>query len=286
MSDNYQEAIRLIEEVIHLLGGDLVSSLSLEDDPTRLKSLVFDPQWPEAVSTWNIVDPNLESDKIARATALIEMMIDVPLSGLRFLDFGCGEGHVVKKAMDFGTSFSLGYDIKQQGSLDWDSLLTTDLEKVKQNAPYDIVLIYDVLDHTEEQTPVEILRIVKELLSDTGKIYIRCHPWCSRHGGHLYEQGLNKAYAHLIFTEDELNQMGIVLKPNNKVLFPIKTYVDWLNAANLTELERTPDLRQVELFFKENSLVKNRIYQTFGRPEWDEFPIFQLEQTFVDFIVK
>lgn len=285
MNRNIQDAIGLIQEVLDILGGDIVSSLSLEDDFSKLKTLVLDPQWPEAVSSWNIIDPNSESDKIARATALIEMMIDCSLTGLKFLDFGCGEGHVVKKAMDFGASFALGYDIHQQGNLDWNSFLTTDLNKVKENS-YDVILLYDVLDHTENQTPIEILRIAKELLSENGKIYIRCHPWCGRHGGHLYEQGLNKAYAHLIFTEEELTQMGIVSKPNNKVLFPIKTYVDWLNAANLAELERTPDLRQVEAFFKENSLVKNRVYQAFARPEWDEFPIFQLEQTFVDFIVK
>ena len=68
------------------------------------------------------------------------------------LDFGCGEGHVVVKASATAAR-SIGFDIVKTGVHDWEKsgkyLLTRNFDKVINSGPYDIILLYDVLDHCE-----------------------------------------------------------------------------------------------------------------------------------------
>lgn len=257
------------------------------DNLQLLKDLLNSDEWPEAVNSNMICDFNSEEDKIDRGMGIIEIMIGDNLNNMKFLDYGCGEGYV---ALQANAKLSVGYDIRQTGNKEWENkinstLLTTNFDRVKENGPYDVVLLYDVLDHIENENPIDVLKKVKELLAPNGLVYIRCHPWCSRSGGHLYDK-INKAYVHLIFTKIELNEMGYTLTPNNKTLYPIKTYVDWFNAAGLKLISDIADTHPSEPFFKENEIIKNRIMDVYNRKSNEEFPEFQLEQKFRDYIVK
>lgn len=252
----------------------------------ELRLLASTDEWPDAVDPTLICDVNLEEDKLERAEGILELMINVNMQDKKFLDFGCGEGHVAVKAKELGVSQSVGYDIVTKGKLSWeneeDYLLTTELDKVKEKGPYDIIFLYDVLDHLVDAKMGETLSLLKSLLSERGSIFARCHPWCSRHGGHLYLQK-NKAFVHLVFTEDELYQMDLTPEPNQKVCYPLTVYRKAIQDAELVieseEIERT----SVENFFYENELVKSRIEKHW--PSRNEFPIFQTEQSFVDYIL-
>ena len=86
-------------------------------------------------------------------------------------------------------------------------------------------------------------------------IFVRFHPWTSRDGGHLYDQ-LNKAFVHLVFTPDELAQMGVSVteagaKANQRIVRPLATYNGWINKAGLIVKERTAKTAEVEPFFEE-----------------------------------
>lgn len=266
----------------------LVKSQSI-DDFQILKDLLESDQWPEAVNSNMVCDFNSEEDKMDRGIGIVEIMIGDNLNNVKFLDYGCGEGHVAIQAKNSGATLSVGYDIRQTGNQSWETmesiLLTTDFEKVKEHGPYDVVLLYDVLDHIENENPIDVLKKIKSLLNPNGLVYIRCHPWCGRSGGHLYDK-INKAYVHLIFTENELSSMGHNLIPNNKTLYPIKTYVDWINASGLKIISDIADTHPPEPFFKENETIRNRIYNVYDRKLSDEFPEFQLEQKFRDYILK
>jgi 2-polyprenyl-3-methyl-5-hydroxy-6-metoxy-1,4-benzoquinol methylase len=190
---------------------------------------------------------------------------------------------------------SIGYDKEKNpnSKLEWEEkkenfLITTDFEKVKAEGPYDIILIYDVLDHAKGESMSEILERAKSVLSEDGIIYLRCHPWCGRHGGHAYRK-INKAFVHLVFTEDELEKMGLVLEPTQKIFFPLATYSKAIEESGLVNSqEHEIDFQDVEPFFSNNPVVKERLLKLYGIKEWGDSgrPAFQMSQCFVDYVLS
>lgn len=276
---------KMISEAIHVLQSN--------EEFSVIKQLLASEEWPNAVFEFQIADENSEDDNKERAEGIAGIILP-SLNHKKFLDFGCGKGHVAKyKANE--AAISVGYDKEKNpnSQLEWEDkkenfLLTTDFEKVKTEGPYDIILIYDVLDHAKEESMKQVLERAKSVISDEGTIYLRCHPWCGRHGGHAYRK-INKAFAHLVFTEDELEKMGLVLEPNQKIFFPLATYLKAIEDAGLVKInEEEIDFQDVEPFFSNNPVVKKRLLKLYGIKEWRDSgtPSFQMSQCFVDYVLK
>jgi 2-polyprenyl-3-methyl-5-hydroxy-6-metoxy-1,4-benzoquinol methylase len=275
---------------ILLATAEDLNELSQFDD---LKTLLDSSEWPNAVFEVQIADENSEADKKERAEGIADILLP-NLDGKKFLDFGCGEGHVAEYAAK-STNLSIGYDKEKNpnSKLEWEEkkenfLITTDFEKVKAEGPYDIILIYDVLDHAKGESMSEILERAKSVLSEDGIIYLRCHPWCGRHGGHAYRK-INKAFVHLVFTEDELEKMGLVLEPTQKIFFPLATYSKAIEESGLVNSqEHEIDFQDVEPFFSNNPVVKERLLKLYGIKEWGDSgrPAFQMSQCFVDYVLS
>lgn len=274
---------------------EMVLERETEGDNTfeQLRKLVQSDEWPAAVNPELICD-HTDADKMDRAEGILQLL--PALTGEKFLDFGCGEGHVAMKANDFDAKISIGYDIKKQGNFPWEGnkspFLTTNFDKVVENGPYDLMLIYDVLDHMESSEIVPSLEKLKDLLADNGEIYVRTHPWCSRHGGHLYRH-LNKAFAHLVFEDDELAQLGIDVSEMGlqRVIHPVATAGSWISRAGLKIKRRNVERQNVDKFFENNALVRERIVSHWKESpdksyrEQNKFPSIALEQTFLDFVL-
>ena len=298
MREKLEKIRDLVNELITSLGESAPNlmlnekRIALENDTEfgLLKGLLESDEWPEAVFSAQIADESSESDKMERAEGISDILLP-PFSGKKFLDFGCGEGHVAKYVSS-EASFSVGYDVTRSPTcqLEWENkteklLLTTDFEKVKAEGPFDIILIYDVLDHSHE-SPEEVLLKAKSLLYEEGKIYLRCHPWTGRHGGHAYRK-INKAFVHLVFDEKELSELGVIVEHNRKVLRPINTYNKAIEGAGLKRSEPEVDTQEVEAFFEENPLVRSRILKSLGLVNWtSDTPAFQMSQCFLDYVLK
>ena len=199
----------------------------------ELKQLLLSDRWPAAVEPDLLCSPTSESDKVKRAEGIINLTCKPHLRGKNFLDMGCGEGHVVMQSLEERPAVAVGFDLTQPAgsSLSWEvfqnrSVLTTSYKTVKDHGPYDIVLLYDVLDHVKGEKPLSLLAKIRELTSPGARIYIRCHPWLGRHGGHLYQK-LNKAFAHLIFSNEELAALGCESVYTTQSLYPLKEYRAW-----------------------------------------------------------
>lgn len=252
---------------------------------TELRMLLNSNEWPEAVNKELICDINSEEDKFDRANGILNLLELNDLSNLSFLDFGCGEGHIV---INCNAKLAIGYDIdKINSKLTWENLennklLTTDFNKIKEFTPFDKILLYDVLDHVDN--PIEILNQAKDLLIENGKITVRCHPFCGRHGGHLYQQ-TNKAFVHLIFSEEEMQKLGYDLINTQHIIYPLKTYEDYFNKVKLKIEYNFVERVNVEEFFNKNQLVKNRLMKHWNRKIDGEFPRFQMEQCFIDYVL-
>jgi len=282
-----EEKLDLISKKLDSVADETANN-SEDNDFSQLQDLLKSDKWPEAVLEFQIADDTSEEDKTDRAEGIIDILIEESLEGKRFLDFGCGEGHSVKYSSEENASVSVGYDIKSTGKLPWEQdgkfLLTTEFEKVLDKGPFDIVLIYDVLDHAED--PMDVLLKASSVLSPTGTIYLRCHPFSSRHGGHCYRK-LNKAFVHLVFSEEELSSLGCELEFNNKTLFPLGKYASYFERVRLRVEKTDIEEQQVESFFRENYLVRERILKLFDKKEWqDGCPVFQMSQCFVDYVLK
>lgn len=265
-----------------------VISNKIQEDFIELQQLLNSSNWPESVLEFQIVNQSSEEEKMDRAEGIVDSILEEPVENKKVLDFGCGEGHVSKYLSKEKVKISVGYDITstEKSKFNWNEkkdnlLLTTNFEKVKEESPYDIIILYDVIDHLEGD-PSVVLGELKDLLSSEGKIYIRFHPWSSRHGGHLYRD-INKAFVHLIFTEEELNSMGYKIEePNLRIIFPINNYEEIIRKSKLKKISSNIERQKIESFFSSNDLIKNRIMKIFKS---NNFPSFQMEQCFLDYVL-
>jgi 2-polyprenyl-3-methyl-5-hydroxy-6-metoxy-1,4-benzoquinol methylase len=258
----------------------------------QLKELLHSDAWPKAVDESLICDPNSEEDKLARAEGILLLIVDQPLEDKKFLDFGCGEGYCAIKALEQNPIISVGYDIELNSN--WEKskkdkkdklVFTADIEAVESNSPYDVILLYDVIDHMTLSDAKVCMGKIKSLLSPNGTVFLRNHPFCSRHATHLYHK-CNKAFIHLVFTEEELKELGYDTPINAKVVYPLYMYNE-LTKAHFTKEEPVINRESIESFFTTNKMITERIrrhFHTLVTPY--EFPVWQCEQQFLDYRLK
>lgn len=181
--------------------------------------------WPLAVP-----DESIVVTKIQKQTRATMMASKLPKMYGKILDFGCGEGHLVAYLKNQNLDV-FGYDIKNH--TEWterneelkssSSFFTDDWKMVKGVGKYDVIILYDVIDHIIDETINEVTDKIKSILKDDGMICLFAHPWTSSHGGHLYET-INKAYAHLFLDNDILDELCPTRVPCTKITRPMAHY--------------------------------------------------------------
>lgn len=253
-----------------------------EEKFKQLKEIVRLDAWPKATETTMIC--TTEEAQFGRAQAILDIIVGEYLKDKCFLDFGCGEGHVIMQALIQEPRVAMGYDINRGKFKFNNDHFTSEFDIIEKHGPYNIVLMHDVLDHLETTDAVSVLRKVKKILSNDGRIYIKNHPWCSRHGSHLYTQ-INKAYIQLIFDESELLRMGgYINEQTTKIYHPIETYRSWINDAGYKICSEVPKINNLEPFFKEQKLVKERIIKHWKGDQLQMINNMQIES--VEYVVE
>lgn len=268
---------------------------SIQPNPNQfayLKEMMESDKWPVATNPSIICDPESEIDKVERGRGVVELMIeDKSLEGKKVLEYGCADGYSTAYAVNGSkkAAFGLGYDIKPSET--WDKLRSQNIfytdkwEEVIQNGPYDAILAFDVIDHLEGETGGDALKKMSSVLSPSGRIYMRTHPWTSRHAIHNYHE-CNKAYIHLVFTEDELKQLfpnPKFFEHNNGVKWPLATYEQYVRDAGLEFVSEPRKIRDaIEPFFK-IPVIAGRIMANTGM---NPFPEFQMSLQWIDYILK
>lgn len=253
-----------------------------------LKSLVMEPSFPEAVDPSLICDLSNEDEKKERATNIVEIYIEEFLENKSFLDFGCGEGHVVEASLEKNPKLAKGYDINSKGFSKSiietnPNILTDDWNEIAKEK-YDIILMYDVFDHIEKENAVDVMKKIKSVLAPDGKIYARMHPFISRHANHYYHT-LNKAFVHLIFTDEELEKIT-GKKPEmhvNKIFYPFRHYGEIFKKADIKTISSNTIENEVEPYFKDNKMIMDRILKRFN---FFDPPIHQMGMSFIDFVLN
>lgn len=239
--------------------------------------------WPPALPGHAVATPT-EADQINRANAVLDAVLAVPLAGKNFLDFGCGAGWIASESCNRGTASSTGYDIEVYP--EWSQKRKGGFtSRYSDLVPgfYDVIMLYDVLDHCED--PAILMEQVRKCLAPGGTIYVRCHPWTSRHGNHLYKRGLNRAYIHLFLNETEIQE--ITKQPpffTRKEMRPSDCYSKYFKAF---EIKKENFIKEpVEDFFNSLAMRQHLMNEIqVGNKELDHF-LKTMEIQMVDFVLK
>lgn len=250
---------------------ELIQIISAEDSKndlaTKLGPIPDMAGWPEAVPEHLIIKHNdfyksrIRAAQIASNVIYNQRNIKIlgrPTIETRILDCGCGDGFLADHLSESGAGLVVGYDIKLTHHLKTfafgNAKYCTSVEQVEAHKPYDIVILHDVIDHLQNQNPTEFLKWITSLLSVDGTIFIRFHPWTSRHGSHLHEYHhdaplLNKAFIHLALTIDEISDItNNQIMPNLKVLRPLAMYDKMIKDVGLRILLKTSHASDIKQF--------------------------------------
>lgn len=204
------------------------------------------------------------------------------------LDCGCGEGHNSREIANTATKV-IGYDIKSDphwaGRAKENLVLTQDKAMVSEHGPYDLIVLYDVLDHLQSEDPEPFMQWIASLLNINGRIFLRAHPWTSKTGGHFYEAA-NKAWLHLVMTPDELVQAGLVAKePNLRIIRPMAAYELWFKNAGLIVENKKVKSDAVDEFFL-GDLIDRIVKVTFGGTADAETAKRIMSNSWIDYFLK
>lgn len=270
------------------LGRNLIANTKninrMNPDFHNLKQMLLADDWPKAVPLALICNTNSNKDKFDRAKGIINVFLDQLVEDKKILDFGTGEGHLPKSAIDNGAKLAVGYDMKSNFLVPSEDNLkyTSVWQEVQENGPYDIIIVFDVMDHLEFETPLNVFMNLKTILAPGGKIYVRYHPFTSRHATHLYRK-LNRAYAHLVFTDEELQLIipDYIPEINAAVTHPLKTYKEYADIAGFKIINELITKSDVEDYFK-HDFIASKIIANTGK---SNFPEFQMSIEFIDHIL-
>lgn len=250
-----------------------------------LNQFISNPAWVAAVPQDLICDENNHEDKMDRARGVRDLFnFNFSYENKKVLDYGTGYGHLVEALLEKNVSLAVGYDVVgefQIQSAD-KKVMTSSWDEVVSKGPYDLIFLYDVIDHVIGETPQEILIKAKSVLSDSGIIKMRCHPFISKHGGHLYNK-VNKAYAHLVLSRDEMIKLGHDFKnyPTVRVTMPIRTYNKYIEDAQLKIVSQSVVNEQAEKMFLSGDFG-HRIKTNLGMRN---IPIPQMGMQFLDYTI-
>lgn len=198
--------------------------------------------WPKSIDTGLLC---ITEDQINyRAQAIVELLIDDDLTDKKFLDFGCQNDSVVIYSKRH-TSVSVGYGNLMPESKCENTILTNSFEKASEHGPFDVILAFDVIDHIED--PEFAMSQIFNLIKYTGKVYLRTHPWSSRHATH---DSRNLAYIHLfeqnqgIFHNKIQNYETLIEQSGFKIIKVRKTIETIESFFSSVDLKDTPGVIQ------------------------------------------
>lgn len=244
-------------------GGELLRQALRTDQPAYTAPT---PLWPLAVPPPLIVRRGNRVAAALRARQILESLSDL-ITDADVLDYGCGEGWEAYTASAAARTV-LGYD--PTAADQWRTHSAPNLSfttRLDMTQSYDVIICHDVLDHADIEHQM-VMDQLRDLVRPAGRIYLRVHPWTSRHGGHQYEgNGNNKAYWQLTVPADEVRK--IVDLPRVQVVRPLATYEALIKTAGLEVIDRQVDSAEPEAYFT-GQILDTIIAHTWGKMERDQ----------------
>jgi 2-polyprenyl-3-methyl-5-hydroxy-6-metoxy-1,4-benzoquinol methylase len=285
------DLINLLSNVSCTLKGCVneIDNFLKSNDFDLLKGLLLSKDWPQAAHNDQICNFNSvhESSFRAKNTLNVFDLNEGVLRGKRFLDFGCGRGFTTLEASRRG-AISFGYDpfeknfFKDRGDVNFFSDWGAVQKEVNLNGKFDYVFLYDVLDHVNGELIESIVSKVYSVCSNM--VFLRCHPFCSRHGYHLHSL-LNKAFIHLVFTPEELHSIGLRKVEHTLSIVNTTDYASFFikKFKVISEVKITDP---IDNFFINNPFIINKIATRWFYGSSREHALSNMSCSFLDFVLK
>lgn len=154
------------------------------------------------------------------------------------IDFGCGFGEDTIEMAEKGAKKVIGLDIREEVlSIARENALKSKVSEkcvfvTKAEEKADVITSIDAFEHFDD--PAEILRVMRGLLKDNGKIIAVFGPtWFHPLGGHLFSVF---PFSHLIFTEKALIRWRSDFKDDGATKF--REVAGGLNGITISRFER------------------------------------------------
>jgi len=262
LRNSLHQNLKTLDELIqrHSLGVPQTALL----DPMAKPDLL-DPDWPAAWPQYLIANAASEQEKVYRAIQITAGYDLGLIEEKKILDFGCGDGLVAMEIIKRRTKGVLAYDIAPDKS--WtgkeyqDLAFSSDLKHILDNAPYDTIIMHDVIDHVPASVFESAFKQLIDRCTSETRFILTAHPFTSRHGGHLHESK-NLAFLQLLYSEDELAKLQIRCPYNNRWSRPQAAYENMFNRLNLKIVAKEIDTDPVEQWIIDRliPIITKRIY--------------------------
>jgi len=173
--------------------------------------------WPRGTAEFDHMASIVGGARIIRG---IEQASILPAASLdvKMLDYGCGDGDLIA-ALNRAGRKAVGYDKASPKMAD----CYNNWAQVVDLAPFKLVILFDVLDHTDLPSFIKIFEHVKTVIHSDGKLFIRVHPFSSVNGSHDFSP-INLAFAHMCLTPSEAIKFGLKPWDSIKVVLPLEFY--------------------------------------------------------------
>jgi SAM-dependent methyltransferase len=179
------------------------------------------------------------------------------LVGKVVIDFGCGQGEEAIDIAKHGAQTVIGLDLRErllvQARLAAEKAGVSErcIFKTKTRAKADVIMSLDAFEHFDD--PSEVLRIMRTLLTDEGRVIVMFGPtWYHPLGGHQFSVF---PWAHLIFKEHALIRWRSSFKNDGATRF--SEVEGGLNQMTIRRFERVVEASEFEFESFEAVPIRN-----------------------------
>ncbi len=148
----------------------------------------------QTVNTPNPIARYSHRNRIKRSISLITSQVGIK----KILDYGCGSGDFIKAISGIGIEV-IGYEPYMKERVSDDLPIYEDIACVKEFGPFDIITIFETIEHLEEIELRDFLVQANELLTEKGKILVSVP---IEIGPALIMKELNRCILHKRFPEN------------------------------------------------------------------------------------
>lgn len=120
----------------------------------------------QTLNTPNPIARFAHRNRLERVISLVTSDADVH----KVLDYGCGSGAFVKAIQGINGIKAIGYEPFMNERIDADSPIFNDLPSVEAAGPFDIITIFETVEHLDDRELCDFLAQAKKMLNEKGRI--------------------------------------------------------------------------------------------------------------------
>lgn len=120
----------------------------------------------QTLNTPNPIARYAHRNRLARVKSIVTSQTDVH----KVLDYGCGPGAFVKAIQGINGIEAIGYEPFMKERIDSDSPVFEDISSIEAAGPFDLITIFETVEHLDERELLDFLRLADKLLTEKGRI--------------------------------------------------------------------------------------------------------------------